>query len=135
MPYWRLHYHLVWSTANREPLISDEFEETIRWSLERTFSRLNIIPHAVGVMPDHIHLAVSIPPKESLSQVVRQLKGASSHAINQRHDATFHWQSEYGAFTFSDHGLPDVIAYVANQRQHHQSNKLLPRLERTDPDD
>jgi REP element-mobilizing transposase RayT len=49
-------------------------------SLKLTFVDLDVIPHAVGCMPDHIHVAVSIPPKVALSDLVRRMKGASSRA-------------------------------------------------------
>jgi putative transposase len=97
VPYWRLNYHLIWTTKNREHLIGPEEEAVIRRSFELTFANLDAIPHAVGVMPEHIHVAVSAPPKISPAELVRRLKGASSRELNKREErslSTFAWQGE-----------------------------------------
>lgn len=131
MPYARLLYHLVWTTKAREPVIDDQIEESITWSFQKTCERLHIHLLAVGVTADHVHLAVVIPPPHSLSDVIRQLKGASSHAVNSKSGTgSFAWQREYAALTFSDRGLADVVAYVSNQKQRHAEDQLISGLER-----
>lgn len=133
MPLWRLHYHLIWATGGREAIIDDGLAATLEASLQRTCRRLQVVVHAIGWMPDHVHLAVSIPPKHAVSDVVRALKGASSHDINQASPARFGWQGDYGAFTFSDRGLTDVVDYVANQKERHAAGTLFAALEQTGP--
>jgi putative transposase len=71
MPFWRFRYHLVWATRDRLPLIGESDEQAIRRSFELTYADLDLIPHAEGFMPDHVHLAVSIPPKVAVSEAVR----------------------------------------------------------------
>ena len=118
MPLWRLHYHLVWATKGREPAVGETNERAIRRSVKETSNRMGLILHATGIMPDHIHIAVSIPPKYSVSEVVRAIKGSSSRFINlelRSEEPRFGWQSEFGALSFSDRGLHDVIEYVTNQ--------------------
>src|SRR5829696_8284905 len=109
MPYWKLHYHLVWATRERLPLIGEAEDQAIRRSFELTFADLELIPHAVGVMPDHVHLAVSVPPKVVVSEAVRRLKGPSANAVNNRIGApraeTFRWQGDNGALSFGDSAL------------------------------
>jgi putative transposase len=132
MPLWRLHYHLVWATKRREPLIGDREEDAIRWSIKKTSDRMGLILHAVGVMQDHVHVAASIPPRHSVATVMRYVKGASTHAVNGRaenSESKFVWQAEYGALSFSDRGLPDVISYVEHQRERHAANDLYAWLE------
>ena len=62
MPFWRLHYHLVWATLGREPMINDGAEHIIRTSVSSTARSLNMILHATGMVDDHIHVVASIPP-------------------------------------------------------------------------
>jgi putative transposase len=123
MPYWRLHYHLVRSARERLPLIGDVEELAIRRSFELTVSDLDLIPHAVGVMPDHAHVAVSIPPKLAVAEVVRRLKGPSANAVNIRsgepRSESFRWQGDYGALSFGDNALERVAEYVAHQAERH----------------
>ena len=88
MPYWRFFYHIVWATKNRISVIDETAETAVRQSLIMTSEDLDLVPHAIGVMPDHVHFAVSIPPKISFSEAVKRLKGSSSHAVNERNGAS-----------------------------------------------
>jgi putative transposase len=140
LPYWRTFYHLIWATQHREPLIGAAEEAAIRRSLTMTFTELKLIPHEVGIVEDHMHVAVSVPPAVAVSEVVKRLKGASSHAVNQacafEDDRRFRWQSEYGAITFGERSLPMVVEYLQKQREHHANSTTLPQFERieSDPD-
>jgi putative transposase len=116
VPFWRLHYHLVWTTANREPLIDEPVEEVIRWPMSSTARAMNMVLHASGMVPDHVHVVASIPPTVSIADAVGRLKGAASHAINENVEKNLHvrWQREYGALSISDRGLAIVVEYVKN---------------------
>jgi REP-associated tyrosine transposase len=84
-------------------------------------------------MPDHVHLAVSIPPKQAVARVVGRVKGVSSHAVNAaqpNRPEPFAWQTEYGALSFGHRALDDVVAYVNDQSRRHANGQLLRGLER-----
>jgi REP-associated tyrosine transposase len=138
VPYWRLSYHLIWATRGREPLIGEREERIIRRSFQTTLDTMHVIPRAVGMMPDHVHVVVSIPPSVLVAEVVKRLKGSSSHAVNHEDgvppELPFAWPGEYGALSFGERALPGVVAYVGNQREHHATGKLWPGLERIDDD-
>jgi putative transposase len=131
--FWRLFYHLVWTTKGRAPLIEDERLVVIERSIRSTSLEMGAVLHAIGSMPDHIHVAVSIPPRIAISSFVQQLKGESSHLLN--HGAGldgqgwFHWQPQYGAVSFGERSLAQVMAYVENQRAHHAADYLWPLFE------
>ncbi len=135
MPYWRIFYHLVWATKDRAPLIGRREEAIIRRSFELTFADLDAIPHAIGFMPDHVHVVVSAPPKIAPAELVRRLKGASTHAVNSRRNgddhARFASQREYGVLSFGEQALSDVAAYVDDQPTRHASDKTWTRIEQT----
>ena len=82
-------------------------------------------------MPDHVHVAVSIPPRHAVSEVMKRLKGASSHAVRAEH-RSFTWQTEYGALSFGDKALPKVTAYVEEQAERHAARTTIAQLERID---
>lgn len=135
MPYWRMYCHIVWTTKNRRPMIGDLEAQIIGRSLKLTFTELEVIPHAVGYMPDHIHVAVSPPLKVALADLVRRMKGASSRAVNadpRRIDQiTFAWQDGYGALSFGEKALAQVVAYIENQLDIHDKRRQWPSMERT----
>ena len=130
MAYWRLYYHIVWGTKNREPLITPACDEVIQRSIRLHCQDYSALVHAIGTMPDHVHLAVSIPPRVSLSDFMHRIKGASSHLIrDSQRFREFSWQPEYGVISFHEDLLPKIVDYVLNQRQHHAQNQLRPALE------
>lgn len=132
MPLWKLYYHLVWSTKERQPLITSTREPQLYRYLHDKTNAIDCICHAVGGMSDHIHLVVSIPPKLAISEYVKQIKGGSSHFVNQilpAEDLAFAWQAEYGVFSMGESQAPNAIAYVQNQKYHHATGSLIRALE------
>ena len=130
MPYWRLFYHITWGTKNRLELIEPAWESDLYGYLWGKATTLECIPHAIGGMPDHIHVVISIPPKVAVAKVIGQLKGASSHHINENYaEGSFAWQAEYGIVSFSEKALPSIVEYVKNQKKHHSENTIKETLE------
>lgn len=130
MSYWRFFYHIVWGTKNRESLITPENETVIVRSIRATCRTHSALVHGLGVMPDHFHLVVSVPPRVSISGFVHDLKGGSSHLVRSfESPKAFQWQGEFGAVTFDETLLPKIVAYAENQKRHHMDGTLRPKLE------
>ena len=87
MSYWRLFYHMIWSTLRREPLIDERCRAMLERSFRTTFEAADAIPHAIFMMPDHVHLAISLPPRISIADFAHDLKGASSRLVNASREA------------------------------------------------
>ena len=138
MAYWRLYYHVVWSTKRRDPWIVEDLPALVENAMRHRLHALDVLIHGVGIMPDHVHLALSIPPHRSIAEVVGQGKGAASFLIRQQYadpddETSFTWQAGYGVFSLSEKALPGVLSYLANQKTHHETGDLWPGLERVDP--
>ena len=137
MGYWRSFYHLIWGTKLREPLIDEDRERLLQQSIRASCEKQKAIVHAVGIMPDHVHLAASVPPTIAITDFVRLVKGSSSHLLNQRSKRsrfeTFSWQAEFGMLTFGERSLKEVRDYIDNQRTHHAEGTLLPSFEQLEP--
>jgi len=131
MPYWKLYYHAVWATKNRLPLIEPAWESDLYGYLRGKAKAMECFTHAVNGMPDHIHLVITIPPKMAVATVIGQLKGASSHRVNEIFvsHSSFAWQAEYSVFSISEKILPRIVEYVKNQKEHHSENSLMDALE------
>jgi REP element-mobilizing transposase RayT len=130
-----LFYYLVWSTKGREPLITQAVAAVLERSVRASCDEQQVLIHAFGTMPDHVHLAASIPPALAIAKVVGRLKGAATDTINETvaQDDHFAWQAEYGALSFGEKNLPAVVAYVTNQPARHAAGRLWPTLEVIDP--
>jgi putative transposase len=125
MTYWRLHYHIIWSTHDREPSLTPEREKMFYSVLYKKGKELGLTIHAAGNVDDHVHVVVSIPPKVSIADCVRHLKGASAFAINHMDgsDGQFKWQAGYGALTIGERSLETIMEYTAMQKEHHKTER------------
>ncbi len=134
MAYWQLFYHIVWSTKNREPLITPSAEPEIHNLIKTKAIGLGGTVFAVNGIDEHVHVVTAIPPRIAAATFVGQVKGATTAKYNQGRSAEgkIYWQDEYGIFSFDRKRLPNVVAYVENQKQHHAEERLIPVLERTD---
>ncbi len=133
MAYWRLYYHFVWAAYQRNPVINADMQLVLFDYIRYKTNKLECIFHAVGGVEDHVHLVVSIPPKFAVADVIRQIKGGSSHYINTEYQTAtkFSWQNEYGVLSFGKKQFDDIVDYVIHQPQRHAHQQLHSVLERT----
>ncbi len=130
MSYWRLYYHVVWATKNRLPLLTPDIEPVVHRILIAKGKELGALVYAVNGTYDHVHIAASVPPRVSLADWVRRLKGSSSRIINiEFGDGTLKWQQGYGIMSFGSRQLKWVIEYIKRQKEHHQTGSLVESLE------
>ncbi|MBD2012756.1 IS200/IS605 family transposase [Microcoleus sp. FACHB-53] len=139
MALWRLYYHLVWATKERQPLInSDREDELYRYIIAKA-DDIRCIVHAIGGVEDHIHLVVSIPPKLAIADFTKKIKGSSAHHLNQALSASlnkFGWQEGYGVFSLGGKQLEQAVDSVKNQKAHHLNGTAIASLEQaTNQDD
>jgi putative transposase len=120
--YTALHYHFVCSTKHRKPWITPDIEERIWEYLGGIAKENKIKPLKIGGVDDHIHMLLGAPPTLAPSKIAQLIKGGSSAWIHDTFPKLreFAWQDGYGAFTVSKSLVPDVIAYILNQREHHR---------------
>ncbi len=113
--------HIIWSTKNREPLITKKLKyklyDKIRMISE---DRDYYLDHINGI-EDHIHCLFSLKPKFSVSEVAKNVKGASSFWVNENKiiDEYFDWQNGFSAFSVSPSHVNRVRNYIRNQEKHH----------------
>ncbi len=120
--YTSLHYHLVFSTRQRERWITPEIEERVWTYLGGIARQNNLRPLIIGGAEDHVHLLLGIPPVITVSETLKRIKGGSSGWMKESfpHCRGFAWQDGYGAFTVSRSQIPEIDAYIRNQREHHR---------------
>ena len=134
MTYWRLHYHIIWATYERQPIITPEREKIFYGVLYKKAEELGLKVHAGGNIENHVHVVLSIPPVIAVAECVRQIKGASAYAINHMDgsDSLFKWQGGYGALSVGERLLETVMKYAASQKEYHRENNLIALYERID---
>jgi putative transposase len=125
-----LHYHVFFSTKNRELWISKEWRERFWEYLGGAIRGLGGHPHQIGGVVDHVHLALGLKPTHSVSKVLQELKKASSAWVHHELRLPgFAWQDGYTALTVSASVLPKLVEYVANQEVHHRRKTFREEME------
>jgi len=124
-----LHFHLVFSTKNRAPMIDASWRDRLHEYLGGTVSGLGGTPQGVGGVADHVHLLVGLKATHCPADFMRELKKASSVWVHETIGLQeFAWQEGYGAFTVSPTARPQVQSYIANQAEHHRVKSFREEL-------
>jgi REP element-mobilizing transposase RayT len=128
-----LYLHVVWATWDRLPLINPEIERRLLRNIESEAQGLGCSVLAINGTEDHVHVLLAIPTTVSIADLVKQMKGVSSHFVNAELDLEyqFKWQGSYGAFTVSRWDVEKIKQYVSRQKEHHAIGELMPEFEDT----
>lgn len=124
--YTNLIYHLVFSTKDRCPLITDEYQVRLYDYIGGTIRSLGGISLGINGTEDHVHVLAKLRPDKAVSDVLRELK---ANASGWMHDVfpelkDFSWQRGYGAFIVSASNVAKVQDYIARQKEHHQKQSF-----------
>ena len=118
----KIWIHAIWATKDRMPLIQLNVENQIYQFISDQLREQNCPVRIINRMPDHIHCLFLLSPQKTISDVVKQIKGSSSHFINQQEliPEKFSWQTGYAAYSVSESVVNKVFEYIQNQKIHHQ---------------
>ncbi len=130
-PFTQLFLHYVWATWDRLPLLTPQIEQAVYAVILDKCNELKCPVLAIGGMPDHIHLLLRLHTTVSVPELIKEVKGASSHLVNHRisTNESFKWQGCYGAFTLAKDEVPIVQTYIEGQKEHHAKGSFQPEWE------
>jgi putative transposase len=119
----RLWIHLIFSTKNRFPFLSDK---TIRTDVHAYLANMlraqDCETIIVDGVDDHVHALFALSRTHSIASVVKEIKRTSSGFAKELSPKleNFLWQRGYGAFSVSQSNLDEAIRYIENQEEHHK---------------
>jgi REP element-mobilizing transposase RayT len=124
--YNKIWIHAIWATKERMALIQPKVENKIHQYISDQLREQGCPVRIINGMPDHIHCLFLLNPLKSIADVIKQIKGSSSHFINQNNliSEKFAWQTGYAAYSVSESGVEKVFEYIKNQKQHHQKKSF-----------
>lgn len=125
--FTQLYVHCVWATWDRLPLIKPDLQQLVYAAIIHECEKLKCTVITIGGIEDHIHLLTGFPPTVNISELIKQIKGSSSHFITHeiKPNEFFKWQGSYGAFTVSYSEIDRVAHYIRNQAEHHLQKSII----------
>lgn len=125
--YTQIHIQCIMAVKFRQSLIQPEWKDQLQKYITGIVQNYDHKMLAINNMPDHLHLFIGFRPNQSLSDLMRLVKGESSEWINKQEftPATFRWQEGYGAFSYSRSHVQVVTNYIMNQEEHHRKRTFL----------
>ncbi|MEH1872333.1 IS200/IS605 family transposase [Nostoc sp.] len=125
--FTQLYLHYVWATWDRLPLITPDIQKLAYAVIIKECEKLKCTVIAVGGIEDHVHLLICFPVTISVSELIKQIKGSSSHFITHevKPGDFFKWQGSYAAFTVSHDAIDNVANYIRNQATHHEHKSII----------
>lgn len=130
--YLRIYLHIVFAVKNRNALIATHWRPRVHAYLSESLRQRGHLPLAVGGAGDHVHLLISFSGKETLPDLVKNIKTATTHFINNNRISVFkfEWQKGYGCFSYSHSQIESVANYINNQEEHHRKVSLRDEMKR-----
>ena len=118
----KVYIHVVFSTKSRENLILPDVEKELFAYIGGILRKHQSVLVAANGTENHVHLLISQSKNFSLSDLLRELKKASSLWIKTKNVkfARFQWQAGFGAFSIGHSQIETVKNYIAKQKEHHR---------------
>ena len=120
--YNKIWLHVIFATKERCPIIQFTVETKIYAHMREQLIELGCPVRIINGMPDHVHLLFLQNPKMAIADVVKQVKGNTSHWVNEQDliAEKFSWQTGYAAYSDSESQLEKVYQYIYHQKEHHK---------------
>lgn len=120
--YSKIYIQVIFAVRNRESLINESWEEHLYRYILGIINNKKQKLIAINGIPNHIHFFIGMKTDCCLSDLVREIKKSSNEFIKQNNftKQKFNWQEGFGAFSYSESDIPNVISYIMNQKEHHK---------------
>lgn len=135
----KIWIHAIWSTKNRLPFLDESIEQKVHNYMQQQFKDSGCPVRIINGMPDHVHCLFLLSPQKSIADVVKQVKGSTSHWVNQQEGLAqrcqqkakraFAWQTGYAAYSVSESVTEKVYQYICDQKEHHRQRSFQEEYE------
>ena len=113
--------HSLCSTKDRRPFLrSKELRNEISADMAGRLKNLECHPIKIGGVEDHVHILSALSKNIAFSELIGRVKGSSSKRLQAKGVHGLAWQNGYGACSVSESNVEAVIAYLADQAEHHR---------------
>ncbi len=117
-------YHIVWITKYRYKVLTREMRLRIRALIRQICKNLDVRILKGVLSNNHVHMFMEIPPKHSVSDVMRRIKGATSRKIQmefpelkKRYWGRRFWARGYFCTTSGNVTNAIILQYIENHSE------------------
>jgi putative transposase len=123
MSFLRIWLHCVWTTNRRIPYLRDDIRDQVIFHILETSRSKNIYIDHLNGYHEHLHALISLGSTQTISDIMRSIKGESSFWINKNRLTIpkFEWQDDYYAVSVGASQVDTLRKYIRNQADHHKS--------------
>lgn len=121
---YNINYHLVWCVKYRRKILKPEISEQLYKILKSIGKEkgFTVIECKVGDN-DHVHCFVSAPPKISITQIIKYLKGISGRKLLMEYPDLIQylwkgdlWNGSYYCETIGSTSEENILHYIERQK-------------------
>jgi len=122
----KVYVHIVFSTKNREPFITEEVKDELFAYIGGICKQMECTPIRVGGHVDHIHILCRLSKKVTIIKLLEDVKKRSSKWVKTKGSdySKFYWQDGYAIFSVNPDGIPTVKKYIERQSEHHRKKSF-----------
>lgn len=120
----------MWVTKYRYQVLTGEVKSRCRELIIQDCDRMEIHILKGVVSVDHVHIHIEYPPKLSISEILKQLKGRSSRLLQKefrhlkkRYWGQRFWAKGFGAFSTGNITDEMVQEYIEHHRKPSSDNQ------------
>lgn len=115
-------HQIVYSTKYRTPCLHKEMRTKMFKAIWGLLQNKKCHLYRINGVEDHIHILLNVHPTIALSNLVKDIKLASTDLIKSENLITNFsgWQIGYGSFTYNIKEKNRLIEYIKNQEEHHK---------------
>lgn len=118
-----LYYHIVWCVKYRHKILLNDIKDDLIDIITNICKNNNYELVAINIDLDHVHLFIGLSPQDSISVVMKTLKGVSARLLNSKHKNDLSkvlygghiWSPSYYIATTSDNVMDNIKEYIINQ--------------------
>jgi REP element-mobilizing transposase RayT len=111
--------HVIWSTKERRPLISDAVRVGLHGYMAGILKNLESPALIINSVADHVHVFCQLSKNLAACKLVEEVKKSSSKWMKEQGVLNFAWQNGYGVFSVSQSNADAVRKYIEGQAEHH----------------
>lgn len=123
--YINIHLHIIFAVKSRDAMLSDEWRDELYAYIGGIAKNSGYVPVKIGGWRDHVHMLLGCGRQINISDLIKDIKLASSQWIQPKVKCAFFWQRGYGCFSISHNHVGAVAEYIEHQSEHHATTGMV----------